>query len=62
MSAPCAQAERARLRDQLKDAEVTAQARREAEQRVAELEAGIAATQERARRLIADVTAQRSAS
>lgn len=44
---------------QLKDAEVTAVARREAERRVGQLESAITAVTDRANQMLSDLTAQR---
>lgn len=53
------QAERQALVSRLRDAEVTAQARRDAEQRVCELESAIAAVKDRAREMVSELRAQR---
>lgn len=55
----CAQADRAALQAQLRDAELTAQARRDAERRVADLESAIAAARSRANKLTRTLTQQR---
>jgi hypothetical protein len=53
------QAERAALKGQLATAQMTAQALRDASQRVAALESGIAATRERARHMMGVVERKR---
>lgn len=53
------QAERKQLQEALRDFEVTAQARREAERRVKDLETSIKAIKDRAQQMVQDLTAQR---
>jgi hypothetical protein len=56
---PCLQDERKQLQHALRDFEITAQARREAERRVKELEAGITALKDRAQHMMKELTTQR---